>query len=38
MPGFDGFFLFWNVGKVKVDLVVNEKNGTIKSKFIVKFA
>ena len=32
MSEFDGFFLFWNVKNVKVDLIVNVKNGNMKRK------
>ena len=32
MPDFDVFSLFWNVKNVKVDLMVNLKNGNIKRK------
>ena len=32
MPDFDVFFLFWNVKNVKVNLMVNVKNGNIKRK------
>ena len=28
MPGFDIFFLFWNVKNVKVDLMVNVRMAT----------
>ena len=38
MPDFDGFFLFWNVKNVKVDLMVNVKIATLSAKIAVKNA
>ena len=35
MPAFD-VFLFWNVKNVKVDLMVNVKNGIIKCKICIE--
>ena len=31
-----GFFLFWNVKNVKVDLMVNVKMATLSAKFVLK--
>ena len=33
-----GFFLFWNVKNVKVDLMVNVKMATLSAKFVLKNA
>ena len=38
MTDFDGFFLFWSVRNVKVDIMVNEKMARLNAKCVQKNA
>ena len=38
LPDFDGFLLFWNVKKIKLELMVNVKMATFSAKFVPKNA